>query len=99
MAGGVLNMHRYEIEMECLVSDIPESLEVSINSLEIGDSVTLGDLEIPSGAIIDLDPSEVILEVNEPTVVEDETEDEAADATVEPEVIGKKAEEDEGDES
>ena len=46
--GGLMNFTVDEINIEALPKDIPEKLEVDISSLEIGDSLLLKDLKIPS---------------------------------------------------
>lgn len=44
--GGVLVQSLNELEIECLPLDIPESFEVNIESLAIGDSIKVGDMKI-----------------------------------------------------
>ena len=42
--GGVLNIVRHEVELKTLVSKIPEFIEANLDGLEIGDSITLAQL-------------------------------------------------------
>jgi len=42
--GGVLNSPTSEIEIECLPMDIPNKIEVDINDLSIGDSISAGGI-------------------------------------------------------
>ncbi|MDX9801408.1 MAG: 50S ribosomal protein L25 [Spirochaetia bacterium] len=44
-AGGVLQQLVHEIDVECLPVDIPEKFVINIDSLEIGDSIHLKDIE------------------------------------------------------
>tara|TARA_B000000565_G_scaffold225366_1_gene181234 strand:+ start:146 stop:802 length:657 start_codon:yes stop_codon:yes gene_type:complete len=44
--GGVLNSPTSEIEIECLPMDIPDKIEVDINDLSIGDSISAGGISL-----------------------------------------------------
>jgi len=43
--GGILQVIRYELEVECLPGDIPSLFEVEISEMDIGDSLHVGDLD------------------------------------------------------
>ncbi len=47
--GGVLNVVRYEIEVYCPADAIPESFEVDLTGLDIGDGVHISDITLPEG--------------------------------------------------
>jgi len=47
--GGVLNMTRHDIELNCQGDSIPEAVEVSVAGLEMGDAVKLSDITLPEG--------------------------------------------------
>ena len=47
--GGALNVVRYNIEVKCPAGSIPESIEVDISGMEIGDSIHLSEVELPKG--------------------------------------------------
>lgn len=58
--GGTLNVVRYTIEVVCPAGAIPETIEVDLGELEIGDSLHISDLKFPEGvrsAITDRDPT------------------------------------------
>ncbi|HHL42764.1 MAG TPA: 50S ribosomal protein L25/general stress protein Ctc [Hellea balneolensis] len=58
--GGALNIVRHTIEVNCPAGDIPESLDVDVSGLEIGDSIHESELNYPKGvspAITDRDPT------------------------------------------
>ncbi len=94
-AGGMLQQLQMEVELECLVTDIPEQLKVSVTNLEIGQSLYAKDIELPSGAKLLTEPDTVIAQVTElAEEAEEQQEEELAEAT-EPEVIGKGKESDE----
>jgi len=47
--GGTLNVVRYSIEVKCPAGDIPDSIEVDISKLEIGDAIHISDVTLPKG--------------------------------------------------
>jgi large subunit ribosomal protein L25 len=47
--GGVLDMARHEVSVRYLPADLPASIRVEIENLNIGDIVHLSDLSVPSG--------------------------------------------------
>ena len=48
--GGVLNIVRHDLELECDASRIPESIEIDLTGLEIGDSVHISQITLPEGS-------------------------------------------------
>lgn len=90
--GGVLEHVHREVEVECLPTEIPEKLDVSVDQLNIGDSLHVSDLVFPAGVVCTLDAGESILTVLAPMKEEVVAPTEEA-AGKEPEVIGKKKEE------
>ena len=42
--GGILQIIRREIEVQCLPFDVPESIEIDVTDLDIGDSIHVGDI-------------------------------------------------------
>ncbi|MEO0501464.1 MAG: 50S ribosomal protein L25/general stress protein Ctc [Pseudomonadota bacterium] len=51
--GGVLNVVRHEIEVECRPSLIPSELVASLDGLEIGDSIHISQVTLPEGVEVD----------------------------------------------
>ncbi|WP_028879564.1 50S ribosomal protein L25/general stress protein Ctc [Terasakiella pusilla] len=47
--GGVLNVVRHEIEVICPATSIPESIEVDLAGLAVGDSVHISSITLPKG--------------------------------------------------
>ncbi len=73
--GGVLLQQIYEVEVECLPADLIPAIEVDISGLaEIGDSITIGDLDIPETIHILAEPDEAIIQIT--FVIEEELEEE-----------------------
>jgi large subunit ribosomal protein L25 len=91
--GGILEHVHREIEVECLPTEIPEKFDVSVDQLNIGDSLHVSDLVFPAGVVCTLDAGEPILTVLSPMKEEVVAPTEEAVAGSEPEVIGKKKEE------
>ncbi|MBN2453000.1 MAG: 50S ribosomal protein L25 [Candidatus Omnitrophica bacterium] len=92
MDGGVLEHIMWEIEVECLPTDIPEKLEVDVSGLKIGESLHVKDIAVPSGVKIINDPELIIMSVKAPKV-EVPKEEVPAEGAAEPELIRKKKEE------
>ena len=97
-AGGVLQQNLHELEVECLPSEIPESFEVDISELEIGDSIHLADVDT-RGFPTSEAPERTVCVIQPPRVIVEETEEdeELLDEDVEPEVITARGD-DEGEE-
>ena len=97
--GGVLDHILWELEIECLPTLIPKSIEVNVSDLKIGDSLHVKNLTVGEGIKILNDPEATILAVVMPTkeeVAPAPSELEGAGAKAEPEVIKEKKEKPEG---
>lgn len=89
--GGILEHFLREVEIECLPTEIPVSVEVDVSALKIGDALHVRDLTPPKHTTMTSDPAGVIASVQKP---KEEKPEEVAAAPAEPEVIReKKAEE------
>lgn len=49
--GGVLNVVRYTVELNCPADSIPDSIEVDLASVNMGDSVHISDITLPDGVV------------------------------------------------
>ena len=88
--GGVLDHHLVEMEVECLVSDIPETLHPVVTDLEVGDSLLVKDVELPPGVVAVSDPEARIATIHALAVApEPEVVEEVEEETPEPERIGR----------
>ncbi|GAB7387216.1 50S ribosomal protein L25/general stress protein Ctc [Bacillaceae bacterium] len=67
-AGGVLQIQLRELEISCLPDRIPEEITVDISSLDIGDRLTVADLQLPEGIEVLNDGDEIVVTVLEPTL-------------------------------
>jgi len=48
-AGGLVEQYVHALEISCLPNDLPETIEVDISALNIGDSLHISDIKLPSG--------------------------------------------------
>ena len=72
--GGVVEHHLWDLKVECLPTNVPQSIEADITSLGIGDSLSVADLKPPQGAEILTPPEEAIVSVVPPPVLKLEEE-------------------------
>lgn len=85
--GGVTQQVLNEIEVECLVTEIPSAIVYNVGNLKLDESVHVSDLKLPEGVTTSADP-ELIVAVCHAVKEEAPAEVVAADGT-EPEVIKK----------
>ena len=64
--GGTLTMVRQEVELRVTAGDIPEQITIDIEGLEIGDTITISSVELPSGAKATIDRDFVIANIGAP---------------------------------
>ncbi|MBU4561166.1 50S ribosomal protein L25/general stress protein Ctc [bacterium] len=89
--GGILQYRLREIEVECLPTEIPESIPVDIGGLGIGDSLHIKDLKITGDIKILMDKEETVVSIVPPTV-EEVAPPTPEEVVTEPEVIGEEKE-------
>lgn len=74
-SGGIVQFGLKEVEVECLPQDLPESIVYDISNLEIGENITVADLEPPAGVTFLTDSDAVIVTVLAPSKGTDEDEE------------------------
>lgn len=91
---GVLDHVLWEVEVECLPTDIPEKINVEVSAMKIGEAVYVKDLKLPANVEVLNDPDLTVLSVV-PPAKEEVAEEASTEEGAEPEVIakGKKEEE------
>ncbi|MGI6784722.1 MAG: 50S ribosomal protein L25 [Aminivibrio sp.] len=95
--GGIIDHLYREISIEVLPSQIPNSIEVDVSALGLGEQIQVKDLPVPEGAQMLTSEDEVVVAVIIPRGVSEEEEaGEAGDAEVE--VVAKGKAKDEGEE-
>jgi len=84
--GGMVEIHSDRIEVECLVTNIPERITFSIKEMVLGDSIHAKDIQIPEGVKLISSPELLMATCHEVAEIKTTEELEAA-APVAPEVI------------
>lgn len=85
-AGGILTVNVHEVNIEAKPGDLPETLDVDVAALQVGDSITVADLKLAKGVTI-TDPGDTILaSVQAPKA---DVEEAALEEGPEPELVGK----------
>jgi len=101
--GGVMNVVRYELDLVCDATKIPDHIEIDVTGLEIGDSIHFSDITLPAGsesAITDRDFT--IVGIVAPSALksdEEEAEEGEDGEVIETEVTEQNAETVEGEKS
>ena len=73
--GGVVAKAIREIEIMCLAGNIPESIDVDIESLNLGESIRLTEISLPEGSEIPGltdETDQMVVSVNAPKAVEED---------------------------
>lgn len=97
--GGVLQTLIVELEIEVLVTEIPERIRVNVGDLKIDDVIHVRDIQVPPGVKVLSKPDDLVALVT--TIAEElPTAAPAEGEAAEPEVIGRVREpEEEGEEA
>ncbi len=77
--GGILNIVRHEIELNCRATHIPEQIEVDLTGKDLGDAVRISDVTLPEGTsptITDRDFTIATIVAPRAQAAEDESEPE-----------------------
>jgi large subunit ribosomal protein L25 len=93
--GGLLEQSLRSLAIECLPRDLPDVIRVDVSALNIGDSIHVRELQLPTGVTTRIQPDLTAFSVLAPTV-EEEPLATAPEAAAGPEVIKEKKEEPEG---
>jgi len=90
--GGSLEHILWEIEVECLPTDIPKEIEIDVSSLKMGDSIHIKDIKFPDNVKVLSDPESIVLSVVAPMKEEAPALATEEAQVQEPEVIKEKKE-------
>ncbi|MFH1537542.1 MAG: 50S ribosomal protein L25 [bacterium] len=71
-SGGILQQTVTELTVECLPTQIPENIPIKVGELQIGDSITVKDIEVGDDIVIIAEPEEVLLSIVAPAKAEEE---------------------------
>ena len=91
--GGLLEQSLRVLAIECLPADLPDRITVDVSQLNIGDSIHVRGIQLPSGVTAKAQPDLTAFSVVAPVVEEEPVAAEAEAAAAGPEVITEKKEE------
>jgi len=96
---GLLDQQLVQIAVEAEATSIPQAIDVDVDGMEIGAAVHAGDLKLPRGVSLQVEPDTLVLHVITHAVHE-EPEEEAAEAAAEvPEAVAVEAAGSEGEQA
>jgi len=88
--GGLLQLIRHELEVECLPMDIPDKILVDVSNLGIGDSLHVGDIDVGKKVRLLDDADLAVVTIIAPSAKEEEvSEEELEEAEEAPAVEGE----------
>lgn len=91
--GGLLEQSLRVLTIECLPRDLPDRITVDVSALNIGDSIHVRDIQLPSGVAAKVQADLTAFSVVAPIVEEEPAVAAAEGAAAGPEVITEKKEE------
>ena len=71
--GGVLNLVRREVELNCNANKIPNKLQFDLIDSEIGDSIKISNIDLPDGVLPTITDRDFVIATLVPPTVEVET--------------------------
>ena len=74
--GGLINLVLKSLQVECLPVDIPQSVDLDVTAVELGQVLHVSDLGLPDKVKILNQPNEVVVSVYMPKVEEEKVADE-----------------------
>ena len=89
---GMLDQQLVQISVEAEATNIPQGIDVDVEGMEVGQAVHAGDLKLPAGITLQVDPDTLVLHVIAQQVAEEPEEEEAAEGAPEaPEALAETA--------
>jgi large subunit ribosomal protein L25 len=64
--GGLLEQATFTLSIEAKPGDIPAGIEADVSALDIGDQVTVADLQLPPGVVTTQEPGDLVAHVTQP---------------------------------
>lgn len=89
--GGIIEEHADHLEIECKVTEIPETIVVSVKEVHVGDALHAGDIALPDGVKLASSP-ETLLVTCHLVAAAKTTEEVEEETPAAPEVIGEEKE-------
>lgn len=97
--GGILETHRRVLDIRCLPTRLPHFINVNLEGLKVNHSIHVADITAPEGVTIISGADEVLFTVLPPKQEVVAVAPVEGEEPVQPEVIGKKKAEEEGEEA
>jgi large subunit ribosomal protein L25 len=96
-SGGVLNQQLIQISLEAEATHIPQGIDVDVEGLDLGQSIYAGDLKLPAGVSLQVEPDILVLHVIARQTAEEAGEETAEETPEVPESVGAPAPATEGE--
>ena len=93
---GIIEEQTDRLEIECRVTDIPETIVVSVKDVHVGDTLHASDIELPDGITL-VSPPETLLVTCHLVAAAKTTEEVEEEMPVTPEIIGETKEPEAGE--
>jgi large subunit ribosomal protein L25 len=90
--GGIIEEHLDHLEIECKVTDMPDSIVALVKDIGVGDALHAGDVELPEGITL-VTPSTQVIATCSLVAAAKSTEELEEEVPAAPEVIGEVKEE------
>lgn len=87
--GGVLEQPLFEVSVTAKPADIPETIEVDISDLNVGDAIHVEDIRSKGNFVIENEDTDALVIISAPSE-EPETDEDAAEQSVEVEATAQK---------
>lgn len=94
-AGGAIKQLMHEVAVLCPATNVPDNIVLKINDLELEGSLTAGDIQLPEGASLVGSPESVVVQCVEVIIAAEEEAEDEGEGVAEPEIIGRKPEDEE----
>ena len=82
--GGILDTVITQMQLNCLPENIPDSIDIDVSNLNVGDSLHVNQIALPEGVTLTAESDELVVSVLPPQVTAT-TEDEEAEGETEAE--------------
>ena len=97
--GGVLQHIMWEIEVECLPTNIPDKIEIDVTNLKMGDTIIVKNITSAEGVKVLGDPESIVFSVEHVKTIEEAVAAAPLEGeSTEPELIREKKEKEETEE-
>jgi len=90
-AGGVMDIVLHTVDVSGRANALPETLEADVTALVIGQHFTAGDLQLPAGLKLEMDPATVLISIEASRTAAEAEEAAPAPPAAEPALVGEPA--------